>query len=195
MSRQIAAIVLAAGESSRLCRPKQLVDFEGQPLVRRAATTALGAGCRPVIVVLGAHAEHVERALEGLDVETILNRDWRSGMASSMRAGLALAESVSPRADAAIMLLADQPEVSADLLREMMRLHTDEAAPVVACAYQDTLGVPALFDRQFWCQLTRVRGDRGARDWLRARADRVTSVPFPGAGVDIDDEQDLQRVR
>jgi len=190
---RVAAVVLAAGGSTRLGRPKQLVELDGEPLVRRAARAALGAGASPVLVVLGAHAARVAPALDGVaGVTALYNADWETGLASSLAAGVraALAE---PDVDAVLVTLADQPLVDDAALARLIAAYPG-AHGVVASAYGDALGVPALFARAHAESLTRLTGDAGAGAWLRRRGDAVTRVAMDAAALDVDTEADVERL-
>ena len=187
-----SAVVLAAGGSSRLGESKQLIEYGGIPLVRRAALAALAAGAESVIVVLGADADRVGQAFGGLpNVRTVVNEDWKSGMASSLAAGLRSAAE-NPAIDAALILLADQPLVDAEALQEIVAAFGSER--IVASSYSDTIGVPALLGREFFSELSELEGDRGAGGWLRQRMD-VRVIPLSAATLDIDTPDDLARLK
>ncbi|MDJ0850439.1 MAG: nucleotidyltransferase family protein [Myxococcota bacterium] len=185
-----SAVLLAAGGSRRLGRPKQLLVEEGEALVRRAARAALDAGVEEVVVVLGAHAAEVADALAGLALRTVENADWRAGLGSSIACGVRAAEG-----DAVLLLLADQPGVDAALLRRLLAA-ARAGHRRVACAYDDVRGVPALFsDPDDLARLAELSGDRGARTLLAARPDSVHAIDAPEAAFDIDDEADWARWR
>jgi len=190
----IAAVVLAAGESSRLGRPKQLVAFRGRSLTRGAVDAALGGGCSPVIVVLGARAERVRQEIDSRDVRAVVNPEWREGMAGSIRVGLAELEAAAGDAEAVVLMGCDQPHLSADVLRRLLEAYrgrNDATATMAACAYAGTLGAPALFAREEFGRLLALGGDRGARDLLRAEADRVVRISWPDGARDVDVLGDL----
>lgn len=176
-----AALVLAAGASRRLGRPKQLLTLSGETLVHRAARLALEAGCHPVVVVEGAVP--LVEALTGLDVERVQCVDWAKGPGASLKAGVA---HLRGRADAALVLLVDQPGVDVEDLRRLIR------APggVAAAEYDGVLGVPARFPGEALGALDQLPDERGAGPWLRAHADQVTPVPMPSAAQDIDTPED-----
>lgn len=190
---QVATIVLAAGGSARLGRPKQLVELEGVPMVRRVAETCLAANGGPVAVVLGASAGEVARALEGLAVATIANDGWQEGIASSIRAGLAWAEGRG--CGALAVVLGDQPCVpSAHLMA--LRDAWGAGAAIAATRWIDpksaadtVVGAPAIFDRARWDALARLDGDRGAGSLLRAP--EVVAIDCPPAAFDLDTSDDL----
>jgi CTP:molybdopterin cytidylyltransferase MocA len=179
-----AAIVLAAGRSARLGAPKQLVEVGGEPLVRRAARLALEAGCSPVVVVEGATA--LASALDGLAVERVACPEWEAGPGASLARG---ASAVATRASRVLVLLVDQYRVDGADLAALLAAPGD----VAAAAYGDSLGVPARFGEDFLAVLSGLPKDRGAKPWLLANRARVTAVPMPNAGFDLDHPEDLAR--
>ena len=189
-----AAVILAAGASSRMGSPKQALRCEGTSLLRRAALTALNAGCEPVVVVTGAHAEQSRRELDGLGVQETLNREWPEGIASSIRSGVHYVAAANTSADAVIVMLCDQPRVSADLLMALVAAHAATAKPIVACRYANTSGVPALFARTVWADLTLLTGHSGAKQIIESDPSRVHLVPFPDGVIDADTPADFSRL-
>lgn len=191
--KRVAAVILAAGASTRLGEPKQLIEIGGLPLVRKAAMSALEAGALPVVVVLGAENNQILPALEGLDnVRVALNSRWQSGMASSVAAGLS-ALSEDEEVDGAMLVLADQPFVDAHTLKSLVDVFGESR--IVASSYSNTVGVPAIIGREFFPELMELQGDRGAGPWLRARAGEVASVPLPVSPLDIDTRDDVELLR
>jgi len=183
-------LLLAAGGSLRLGRPKQLLVWQGETLVRRAARTALEAGVDELVVVLGAHRDPVAATLDGLDVLVVENAAWREGLGSSIARGMG-----ATAGDAVLVLLADQPGVDATLLGRLIDA-ARSGHRRVACAYGGGLGAPALFsDPADLDRLRRSRGDRGARALLAAEPGSVLAIPAPRASIDIDDEADWTRWR
>lgn len=176
-----AAIVLAAGASTRLGRPKQLLVLAGETLVHRAARVALEAGCAPVMVVEGAVP--LADALRGLSVEVVSCADWAKGPGASLRAGV---EALKGRADAVLVTLVDQPDVG------LAELHSLLGAPgeVVAAQYSGILGVPALFRGAQVGALASLPPERGAGAWLKAHAEVITAVTLPAAALDVDTPDD-----
>jgi molybdenum cofactor cytidylyltransferase len=184
--------------------PKQLVRWRGRTLLRRAVETALagvrqggtGAGrtaraatvpLGPVVVVLGAEAERLRAELRGLPVVVAVNADWASGLSSSLRAGLDAAGD----AGGVLFVAADQPFVTAGLLRRVMAAFR-AGAPIVACAYADTLGVPALFDRAYFGELAGLEGDAGAKRIIERHRDVVRVVGFERGATDVDTRGDRE---
>jgi len=182
----VAAVVFAAGGSIRFGKPKQLAIFQGEPLVRRIVTAAKDAGCAPVVVVVGASAAQIAPVLAGLPVSIIEHPNWSNGLGSSIAVGVMHAASITPDLDAAILLACDQPFVNAVMLRQLIQMHLENKKPIVASAYAETLGVPALFDRSCFGDLLQLTGDNGAKGIILARRNDVTLFDFPAAAVDID---------
>jgi CTP:molybdopterin cytidylyltransferase MocA len=189
----IAAVILAAGGSARFGFPKQLLTHQGQNLVRRAAIAAIDAKLSPVIVVLGAYASTIAQQLAGLDsVTTVENADWMKGQATSLKLGIEAARSAN--ADAALVMLADQPLIDSDSLAKLIRKY-DEGCRLVAAHYSNTIGAPAIFGSEFFGELKHLSGDHGAGKWLRERGDEVTTVDLEEAAMDIDTPDDLKHLR
>jgi molybdenum cofactor cytidylyltransferase len=190
----VAAVVLAAGGSIRFGKPKQLAIFQGEPLVRRIVTAAKDAGCAPVVVVVGASAAQIAPVLAGLPVSIIEHPNWSNGLGSSIAVGVMHAASITPDLDAAILLACDQPFVNAVMLRQLIQMHLENKKPIVASAYAETLGVPALFDRSCFGDLLQLTGDSGAKGIILARRNNVTPFDFPAAAVDIDTAADYEKL-
>lgn len=189
-----AAVILAAGPSRRLGSPKQLLELEGQSLLRRAASTALSSSCRPVIVVLGALADTLERELLGLDIAITLNEAWEEGIGSSVRCGIEAARR-ERGVDAAVLMLCDQPLVTSQLIDRLVASHRQGGAPIVACEYSGTVGVPALFGRAVFDELAVLGGEAGAKQVIARRGNEVVRVPFPAAAFDVDTADDYARAQ
>ena len=176
-------------------RPKQLLpDAEGRTLVRRAAETALGSSCRPLVAVLGASADAVEAEIAGLPLAVAVNPDWQTGMASSLRTGLTALMQTGSNLDAVVVMLCDQPQVSPTLLDSLVAAYADTGHELVACEYGGVLGVPALFGLALFPALLSLTGDEGARRVIKSYSGPLTRVPFPNGVLDIDTPQDLQRL-
>ena len=185
----VAAVVLAAGGSARLGRPKQLVPIEGEPLVRRAARAALDAGCRPVLVVLGSEPEAVRAALADLPVLHATNPLWTEGVGGSIACGV---RALAPRRPAGcIVLPCDQPRLTARLLATLIERARNGDPAAVACRYGGTIGTPVLFTPALFDRLSALTGDSGARRVLRA-CSPLEVVDFPGGELDIDTDADLR---
>lgn len=191
----IPAIVLAAGASARLGQPKQLVEYEGETLLSRAIRLAHEAGADPVFVVLGANLEVILPA--GLrDVAVpVINKDWQQGISSSIQAGLRAIHGTLPLTKGVCLLACDQPRLSSDHIRALMRAFSSEAgAVIVASGYEGVLGTPAVLPRSAFRQLFELRGDKGARALFSRPPCPLVEVPFPGGEIDIDTPADLNSI-
>jgi molybdenum cofactor cytidylyltransferase len=182
------AIVLAAGASSRFGSPKQLVRFEGQPLIQRVVAGATELTGAAVSVVLGAYAAEIAATLPPGSASIIVNRDWQEGIASSIRAAVAR---LPGACDGALLLLADQPLVGRDSLNRLAAAWRRQPRSIIASRYRAVTGVPAIFPRWCFSDLAALRGDQGARILLRRYADHVVRLAHPEAEVDIDYPEDL----
>jgi molybdenum cofactor cytidylyltransferase len=185
----IAGIVLAAGSSSRLGRPKQLLAFRGRPLLEHTLAVVAAAQLDEVVVVLGGSAEAITEAVALHGARPVVNPDYRDGQSTSLRVGLA---AVEDRADAAVFILGDQPLQQAEVIDAVIETYRRTQAPIVLPSYKGTRGNPVLFDRALFPLLHGLTGDQGARPILRARADLVTEVPVaadaPPADIDTWDD-------
>lgn len=191
----IGIIVLAGGSSSRLGRPKQLLPFHGKTLLQQTVQTALASASHPVIVVLGAEAEMVGSALKEANVKVVMNTDWKEGMASSIRCGVKDLSEISPGAEGVILMVCDQPFVTASLLNDLIAAHQKSGKPVVTCGYDDTFGPPVFFHHSMFKELLQLKGDIGARGVVRQHAHSVEVIPFPEGTFDVDTEKDYEQLK
>ena len=182
--------MLAAGASTRLGRAKQLIDIDGEPLLRRVTRRVLATEPGDCVVVLGHDAERIGAALDGLDVRMLRLRDADSEMAASLRAGLI---SLDALCAGALVVLTDQPALTAEHLDALCAAWRAAPARAVASAYAGVLGVPALLPRGWFEEIIALRGDVGARSLLRARSDDVTAIASPELAADIDRVDDIPR--
>jgi molybdenum cofactor cytidylyltransferase len=190
----VGAVILAAGASSRMGRPKQTLPFRNKSLLRRAALAALGTGCFPVIVVTGANAELSRRELDGLNVREALNPRWETGMASSIHVGLEALLGADGDAAAAVFMLCDQPYVTADVISGLVAAHRVTHGPVIASTYGGSYGVPALFSRSLFAELAGLEGGAGAKQVIQRYASEAHFLPFPGGEMDVDTPDDFSRL-
>lgn len=167
-------------------QPKQLLKMGSQNLVQRAAQTALSAACHPVVVVTGAYADEVKQSVRELSVTCIHNAAWNEGMGSSICRGVNTVVDVSPATEAVIILLCDQPMVSPPLLQQLLATHRSTQQPLVASAYANTWGVPALFHRSLFPALLNLAGATGARKLIQQHREAVATVSFPEGAYDVD---------
>jgi molybdenum cofactor cytidylyltransferase len=195
VTEPIAGVILAAGESTRFGQPKQLLDWKGEPFVRAVAKTALDAGLLPVIVVTGAQSEQVELTVKDLRVTILKNDDWKSGQASSIKAGVgSLGMLKTNRVGGAIFLLADQPQLTSSVIRALVEKHAEGLYPIVAPIVMDRRANPVLFDRLTFPDLLTLEGDVGGRAIFHKY--RVEYLPWHDERLllDVDTPEMYQRL-
>jgi len=188
----IAGIVLAAGRSSRLGRPKQLLPVHGEPLVRHTLRHVLASSLDQVILVVGHKSDEVRNAVAGLPVVCVFNPDAAAGQSTSVRSGIA---AVLPEVEAAVFILGDQPGVDPNVIDALVSAWRESRPPVVAPLYDDRMGNPVLFDRRVFPELALLEGDAGARPVVRAYqvSSQLQLVPVAGAAPpDVDTEADYE---
>jgi molybdenum cofactor cytidylyltransferase len=188
----ISLILLAAGSSSRLGQSKQMLPVDGVPLLEHAAKTALASGVKDVIVILGANEQPHLNAIQTLPVTTIANHYWKSGIGSSIKSGLNYLIRKSPDTEAVILMVCDQPSLTSQHLRNLVKAFNQTKAPIVASRYANTLGVPALFARSFFTNLLMLRDEQGAKKLIEQFQAQVKPVDFPEGSIDIDTLEDYQ---
>jgi len=185
----IAAIVLAAGISARMGKPKQTIPVSGKPMLEKVLEIYRHAEVDMVVVVLGAHATQVKKGVKFQKETVVLNTLYRNGMSGSLRLGLRAVEEV---ADAVIVALGDQPFLSPDTIKTLIQVHSRTKAPVVVPVYHGTRGNPVIFDKSLFPEIKRIRGDRGAKSVVERHRDSLQEVAVEDRGVlaDIDTPSD-----
>lgn len=184
-------LLLAAGASTRLGQPKQLVKMGGRTLLERACDTALMIENQGVIVVLGAHCEVIKPTIEHLPVQILVNENWQAGMGSTIACGMA---QLPPDADAVLLLLCDQPFVTTPLLEELVEKWRENPSQIIASAYSGSFGPPAVFGSQYFAKLSALNGQQGAKKLMERHRERLLLVDFPKGEFDVDTEEDLKRL-
>lgn len=184
-------IILAAGNSSRLGRAKQLITYNEKTLLRHVIDEAVLSDADTVVVVLGAKAKEILKQMPIEKVVVVLNKDWREGMAESIEAGLKAAVGVRA-VDQVIITVTDQPFVSAALFKKLVQQQKESGKQIVASAYADTIGTPVLFTQKYFELLSDLQGDQGAKKIIKANMQDTATVDFPEGNIDIDTEEDLK---
>ena len=192
---QIGIVILAAGGSTKLGSPKQLVQFKGRSLIRRSVETALAANTKAVVVVLGSNGTKIGDEINDLSVEIVVVDDWSVGISSSLKLGLTKLGELHPEIDAALIMLCDQPFVTEETIRALINSYRKGNKPIAACEYDGILGVPALFARELFDELMALEGDAGARVVIRKDPNRVATVAAPEAAFDVDTPVDREKLR
>jgi len=192
----IGVVILAAGASTRMGVPKQLLTFRGRSLLRHAVEEVLASGCHPTVAVLGARAARLKDEIDDLPVSVVVNARWFQGMGTSIRAGIeALTASAGlNEVVGAVLAVCDQPFFSAAILQELIAAQERTGRAIAAAAYDGTRGVPALFSRSLFSELMALESDEGARRVIQAHPDATVVIPFPEGAFDIDTAEDYARL-
>ncbi len=186
-----AGIILAAGSSSRLGTPKQLLLWQGQPLVKIVSQKLLATGIQPIIVVVGAESNAVKKALEDLDITTVENLYWKEGISTSIRAGIA---ALPDNIQAAIFATSDQPFVPESLIRKLIDEYRQTGAEIICPECKGELRNPVLFDKSLFAELTQLEGDTGGKALFDHH--RITRVEWQNEEDfrDIDTQEEMQEM-
>jgi len=188
----LRGLVLAAGGSRRLGHPKQAVRIDGVPLIRRIVRMVAEVCEGHVVVVLGASSERVANCLQGMDFIRVDNRDWQSGLGSSLAQGV---EALDGCCRAVLVTACDLPCLSKEDLEMLATAWSRAPDRPAAARYEGVLGTPAILPARVFPDLPEARGDVGARDYLRRPDVSVTPVDLAGASLDLDRAQDLDGIR
>jgi molybdenum cofactor cytidylyltransferase len=209
--KRVAVIVLAAGRSSRLGTPKQLIELEGKTLLRRTVETVLASdiGAGWTSVVIGAWGRQCFRQIQDLPCQRISNPDWREGLSTSVKKGLRYWQGFNEvfdwlsmtedegfrRTDAVLFVPCDLPLLSAQHINTLLKAYRENDVPLVVSKFDEVLGTPALFDQWLWDELFELEGDEGARKIIQRHQDKAISVQFEGGKFDLDTPQDVEKFR
>jgi molybdenum cofactor cytidylyltransferase len=186
-------IILAAGGSSRLGFPKQTLLYKGKTLLELAIAAGLKSKCKPVSVVLGANFNTVESSIKQFDIGIIRNTDWAEGMASSIRMGISHLQETDG-VDSAVIMLCDQPFVTGAVIDNLLYKQQETGKKIIACSYNDIIGVPVLFNRSLFSELLSLQGPDGAKEVLNNHPDDVATIPFEKGSIDIDTFNDYENL-
>jgi molybdenum cofactor cytidylyltransferase len=193
-AKNIAVIILAAGASSRLDTPKQLLMYRGKTLLQQMLQVAADSMAQSIFVVLGANADNIKNNMDFGKAHLAVNANWQEGMASSIRCGINELVRMDPLADGAVLMVCDQPYVTSSILNDLIKAHQNTGKHIVASSYNGTFGVPALFHKNIFPELLQLKGDAGARSIIQQRAKEVEAVLFSKGNVDIDTAADYQEL-
>ena len=193
--KNIGIVLLAAGASVRLGRPKQLLQYHGQSLLKYCIQNARASNAQPVVVVLGANANGLQNETNERGIHVVVNEVWQEGMSSSIRSGIKTITQLTPEVEGIILMVSDQPYVTITLINELIGVHEKSGKQIVACSYGDTFGPPAFFHHSLFDELLRLKGDIGARSIVQQHTDTVEVIPFAEGTVDIDTEADYEKIK
>ena len=191
---KIGGLILAAGGSSRLGRPKQLVHFQGKTLIRNAAETLVDSSCDSIVVVLGAEIDGSTSEIADLPINICINHNWQTGMSSSIKAGLKELVKLEGNLSAVVVTLCDQPHITTENIDQLVTEFQQANPRIVAAQYGETVGVPALFSKELFNDLLKLKGDKGARQLIRDHLPLVETIEIEKAAIDIDLPDDAARL-
>jgi molybdenum cofactor cytidylyltransferase len=190
--KQCGIIILAAGGSTRMGVAKQSLGYQGSTLLHRAVETAIASVCRPVVVVLGARADELRPLVDESNATAIINLLWEQGMGTSIRAGVAAMRLTA--LDAAMILLCDQPLISATTLDRMVESYFASGKQIAAASYAGSLGTPAIFAASLFEELLGLADSQGGRAVIHHHPGQVHAVEMPEAETDLDTMEDFSRL-
>ncbi len=179
-------ILLAAGQSARLGKPKQLLNYKGKTLLEHSLQVAIETQLQPIITVLGANADLLKKSIEQFSTKVVINQQWSEGMASSIRCGMEELIRINPTIAGVIIMVCDQPYVTAKLLTDLVEKYKYSLKPIIASSYKNNIGTPALFDKTIFALLLSLKGDSGAKKIMKSNPDWVETVSFLFGEIDID---------
>lgn len=195
----IGIVILAAGASSRMGVPKQLLHIDGISLIKRVTELAMETACYPIVVVLGANRQLIRKELERMPITIIDNPQWENGMSSSIKMGLAGSYMTYKELEAVIFLTADMPLVSVELIQKMIKKaetfteNTENSPDIVACKYNGQIGIPVLFKRKLFNDLLELSGDNGAKKVILANKEHTATIDFPEGKIDLDTIEEYRK--
>lgn len=193
MDSTISIILLAAGESSRLGTPKQLLMYKDKPMLQHSINMTRTLGLETVLV-LGAYSDQILGQVDTYDIKVVQNENWHEGLASSVRSGLEGALMANPDMEAVILMLCDQPLLTVDVIQKMIDKYLDSGLPIVHCDYGEATGPPTLFHQSMFPYLLQLQGHEGAKKVVKTHQDKVALVDFPDGKWDIDTMEDYQHL-
>ena len=189
----IGIVVLAAGESSRMGRPKQLLPHGDLTLLQHSIQVAHGTDVKTIVVVLGAHADSMTNDFDSKSV-FVTNSNWKEGMASSIQLGIKSLLNKNPGVEGAILMVCDQPYVNSLLLNTLIETYESTGKQIVASGYDNTFGPPVFFHKLFFPELLQLKGDVGAKSVIKKHERQAEIVLFPEGSIDIDTDADYQKL-
>lgn len=191
--KDFGIVILAAGASTRMGQSKQLLPVKGEPLLLRSINAAIHSGTQKIVVVLGANEKAHRDLIADQTVEIVFNDRWETGMGSSIKAGLLALLELDSSLEGIVVLVCDQPLLTADHIRQLIAKHAETSKPIVASGYADTSGVPVFFHKAYFGQLMELKDGQGAKKVIQENSGDVTLQPFPQGEIDLDTPEDYDR--
>lgn len=191
----IAVVILAAGGSTRLGRPKQLVEFKGKTLLGHTMDNANLLGFRTKILVLGANLKDIQEKIDAEGYKVVINEGWEQGMSSSIIIGLKAALSIENELDHVLFLVSDQPFLELENLHQLIHTQLTQNPQATYSQYGENIGVPAIFSKTAFPLLLNLKGDEGAKKLTRMEGFNYCTETFKKGGFDVDTEEDVQQLK
>ena len=188
-------VILAAGASTRLGKPKQLLQYRGKTLLAHAINEAVNSNADEVVVILGKNANLFKKEIDEKKVRVAINSSWEEGMASSVRLGLDTLFNDKPYIDAVIFMVCDQPHISSSILNELIKIQQRTTKQIVTCNYGEAIGPPALFHKSLFNELMQLKGDAGAKKIIQQHSDQVATILFTKGKIDIDTNEEYEALK
>ena len=186
--------MLAAGVSSRLGSPKQLLTYKGKTLLKHAVDEATNSSTDFIVVVVGANAAACINEIDKAKATVVENKEWEIGMASSLTTGLKTILQQQPFINGVIFMVCDQPFISSVVLNELIKEHKQTGKPIVASNYGEAIGTPVFFQQSFFPALMQLKGDEGAKKIIQQHKDEVATISFPKGEIDIDRKEEYEKL-
>lgn len=193
--KNIATLIMAAGSSSRMGEPKQLLKWKDTTLIETAISTVLELHCANIMVILGAHYHKIKPIIENYAVKTVYNKNWKKGLGNSIAFGVNHIKN-NYQVEGVLVVLADQPLIHSTYLKGILDIFETDKNQIIATNYQNRkLGVPALFDKSYFQELSSIDGDKGAKSILEKYSDVVITTTLATNVFDIDTEEDYKKLK
>ncbi|TBW27152.1 NTP transferase domain-containing protein [Gramella sp. KN1008] len=192
---KIGVVILAAGASSRLGSPKQLVEFHGKALLQHMIDIAASMDFYSKVLVLGANLDQVKDGIDSADFAVVNNDDWEKGMASSIRKGLKRSLEIEEELDHLLILLSDQPFVTKEEIRKLISRQLQNDIKATFSQYNEDIGVPAIFSKEAFSDLRNLRGDHGAKKLIYQKEFEFKTVRFQKGDFDVDTKEDVELLK
>ena len=186
----ITALILAAGSSSRMGKSKQFLEVSGKALLIKTIENVLNSLIKNIVVVLGHNSEAHTKLIKHLPTTIVHNTSWERGMGSSIKAGMDEMEKKDQAVDGVICMVCDQPYLTSDHLNSLITAFNNNPKKIIASSYRNTIGVPVLFPKKYFDELTNLDDAQGAKTILDSNKQEIISINFPRGEIDLDTKED-----
>ncbi len=191
-SKKIGIIILAAGNSSRLGEPKQLLQSGDKNLIQKTVQAAVASKLAPILVVTGSLHDQIKESLAGYSVHLVQNTDWEDGIGSSIKTGVLEIKKIDPQLDALILAVCDQPYLNVNVFSDLVKQYLYSDKRIITSQYNQTLGTPTLFSKDYFYELIHTDSDSGAKKLLAKFSHDIDTISFPLGYIDIDTQEDWE---